>query len=120
MFQTSNHLPLKVTKFGVFVITGVIVKFSMFFTEKMSLFFRCGFCFHDFLLPVFKECLETFLFNMTKSFLLRKTAICVSLEYNGRNGKLSSGSVDSIILGTPGAAYWDGTWVVAKVALLAL
>ena len=57
---------------------------------------------------------------MMKSFLLRKTAICVSLEYNGRNGKLSSGSVDSIILGTPGAAYWDGTWVVAKVALLAL
>ena len=39
---------------------------------------------------------------MTKSFLLRKTAICISLEYNGRNGNLSSGRVDSIILGAPG------------------
>ena len=90
-------------------MTGVIVKFSMFFTvEKMLLFFRCGFCFHDFLLPVFKECLETFLFNMTKSFLLRKTAICISLEYNGRNGKLSSGRVDSIILGAPGKLTGKG------------
>ena len=97
------------TKFGVFVITGVNVKFSMFFAvEKMSLFFRCGFCFHDFLLPVFKECLETFLFNMTKSFLLRKTAICISLEYNGRNGKLSSARVDSIILGAPGQLTGKG------------
>lgn len=57
---------------------------------------------------------------MMKSFLLRKTAICISLEYNGRNGKLSSGRVDSIILCAPGAAYWEGTWVVAKTVLLAL
>ena len=45
---------------------------------------------------------------MTKSFLLRKTAICISLEYNGRNGKLSSGRVDSIILGAPGQLTGKG------------
>ena len=45
---------------------------------------------------------------MTKSFLLRKTAICISLEYNGKNGKLSSARVDSIILGAPGQLTGKG------------
>ena len=55
---------------------------------------------------------------MTKSFLLRKTAICISLEYNGRNGKLSSGRVDSIILGAPGQLTGKGLgWSPGKFYL---